>query len=66
MISSEACASFFIFLLLDFHELWQSMTSTCLITDVKQQWATLVLEWVIVSVLSQVQDVSDFFFDRLS
>ena len=41
---------FFFFLSPDFHELWHSMTSTCLITEVKQQWATLVVEWVTASV----------------
>ena len=38
--SSEACASrnhFFIFFSLDFHELWRSMTSTCVFTEVKRQ-----------------------------
>ena len=34
----------------DFHELWCSMMSTCLINEVKQQWATLVPEWVTTSV----------------
>ena len=33
------------FLFLDFHKLWCSM-SICLITEVKQQWAALVLGWV--------------------
>ena len=37
---------FFFLLSPDFHELWRSMTSTRLITEVKQQWATLVLGWV--------------------
>ena len=27
------------------------MTSTCLITEVKQQWTTLVLEWLTIGVL---------------
>ena len=30
----------------DFHQLWSSERSTCLFTEVKQQWATLVLGWV--------------------
>ena len=30
----------------DFHQLWHSMMSTCLITKVKQQWAMSVLGWV--------------------
>ena len=37
---------FFPFLSPVFHELWHSMMSTCLITEVRQQWATLVLGWV--------------------
>ena len=32
----------------DFHELWRSMMSICLLTEVKRQWATLVLGWVTV------------------
>ena len=43
--------------------------SSHLITEVKHQWALLVLEWVTVLVLAQVQDVydSDFaFVTRLS
>ena len=58
--SSEACASrdhffgglfFFCFYLsLDFLELWCSVISTCLITEVKQQWVTLVLGWLTSSV----------------
>ena len=39
-----------IFLSPDFRELWHSMMSTCLVTEVKQQWATLVLGWVTASV----------------
>ena len=38
------------FLSPDFHELWHSMMSICLFTEVKRQWATLVLEWVTASV----------------
>ena len=38
------------FLSTDFHELWHSMMSACLFTEVKQQWAALVLGWVTVSV----------------
>ena len=30
----------------DFHELWRSIMHNCLITEVKQQWATLALGWV--------------------
>ena len=40
----------FFFLSLEFHELWCSVMSTCLITEIKQQWAVLVLGWVIASV----------------
>ena len=50
--SSEAHNSrnhFFIFLSLDFHELWHSVMNMCLFTEVKQQWATLVLGWVTAS-----------------
>ena len=39
-----------LFLSLDFHELWQSVMSASLFTEVKQQWATLVLGWVTTSV----------------
>ena len=38
------------FLSLEFRELWHSVMSTCLFTEVKQQWAMLVLGWVIASV----------------
>ena len=41
---------YFAFFSLDFHELWRSMMSICLFTEVKQQWATLVLGWVTASV----------------
>ena len=45
---SEALASsvhfiLFLFFSLDFHKKWHSLMSTRLITEVKQQWATLVL-----------------------
>ena len=33
----------------DFHELWRSVMNTHLFTEVKQQWATLLLGWVNVS-----------------
>ena len=50
--SSEAHASRNLFFCLssDFHELWCSLMSTCLFTEVKRQWATLVLGWVTASV----------------
>ena len=60
---------FFFLLLLDFHELSCSLMSTHLFTEVKQQWATLVLGWVTGCVVGQVWDVSDFefvFVTRLS
>ena len=55
MCSSKARASrnhfySFIFLSTDFHELWCSVVSICLFTEVKRQWATLVLGWVTASV----------------
>ena len=37
------------FLSPDFHEVWCSGMSTCLITEVKQQWAALVLGWMTAS-----------------
>ena len=40
----------FFFLFPDFYELWCSMMSSCLISEVKQQWAALVLGWVTISV----------------
>ena len=45
-----------IFLSPDFHELWHSVMSTCLITEVKQEWTTLVLGWVTSSVQYAVSD----------
>ena len=30
----------------DFHGFWRSVMSICLSTEVKRQWATLVLGWV--------------------
>ena len=41
---------YFFFLSTDFHELWRSVMSACLLTEVKQQWAMLVLGCVIASV----------------
>ena len=38
------------FLSPDFHELWWSEMSTGLITEVKRQWAALVLGWVTTTV----------------
>ena len=34
------------FLSPDFHELWPSMMSISLFTEVKQQWAMIVMGWV--------------------
>ena len=41
---------FTFFLSPDFHELWHSVMSICPSTEVKWQWATLVLGWVTASV----------------
>ena len=40
----------FFYLSPDFHELWRSVMSICLFTEVKQQCTTLVLGWVTTSV----------------
>ena len=40
---------FFFFFSPDFHELWYSRMSTRLFTEIKQQWATSVLELVTAS-----------------
>ena len=50
------------FLSPDFHQLWRSVMSICLLTEVKRQWAILVLGWVTVSVLDQQWDVSQLEF----
>ena len=34
------------FLSPDFHGLWHTVMGICLLTEVKRQWATLVLRWV--------------------
>ena len=36
--------SFLLFSSPDFYELWRSGMNICLVTEVKQQWATLVLD----------------------
>ena len=41
---------FHFFLSPNFHELWHSVMSICLFTEVKRQWATSVLGWVTASV----------------
>ena len=43
-----------LFLSPDFHELWLSVMIICLLTEVKRQWATLVLGWVTVWVLENM------------
>ena len=50
------------FLSPDFHQLWHSVMSICLLTEVKRQWAMLVLGWVTVWVLDQLCDVSELEF----
>ena len=50
------------FLSPDFHQLWRIVMSICLLTEVKRQWATLVLGWVTVWVLDQLWDVSELEF----
>ena len=51
LISSETRATRDLFFLSsDFHELWRRVLSACLLTEVKQQWAMLVLGWVTASV----------------
>ena len=57
------------FLSPNFHQLWHSVMSICLLTEVKRQWATLVLGSVTVSVLHHLWDVSELEFicvNRLS
>ena len=47
--SREHFLNFFCFFLsLCLHELWHRVMSTHLITEVKQQWAMLVLGWVTI------------------
>ena len=55
--SAFSCHFTMVFLLPGFHELWRSMMSTLLITEVKRQWAMLLLG--LMTVL--VWEVSDFF-----
>ena len=43
------CFCFFV-MSSDFYEVWGSVMSTCLITEVKQQYVTLELGWVAASV----------------
>ena len=56
--------SFFLFrffLSPDFNELWHSVMSTCLITEVKQQWAAIVLGWVTASEYGRQKPLSALF-----
>ena len=46
MSSGKIHASGDFFLSPDFHELWCSMMNICLCTEIKRQWAMLVLGWV--------------------
>ena len=52
----------YVLLASDFHELWHRVRSISLLTEVKQQWAMLVLGWVTVSVRDQLWDVSKLEF----
>ena len=42
--------------------LWHRVMTICLLTEVKRQWAMLVLGWVTVSVRDQLWDVSKLEF----
>ena len=53
---------YYIFLASDFQELWHSVMTICLLIEVKQQWAMLVLAWVTISVWDQLWDVSKLEF----
>ena len=46
----------------DFQELWHKVITICLLTEVKRQWAMLLLGWVTVSVRHQLWDVSKLEF----
>ena len=56
MSTGKACVSrdrflfIFNFLSLDFDELWCTVTSACLFTEIKWQWAMLVEGWMTASV----------------
>ena len=52
----------YVLLALDFHELWHRVMTVSLLTEVKQQWAMLVLGWVTISVRDQLWDVSKLEF----
>ena len=46
----------------DFHELWDRVMTISLLTEVKRQWAMLVLGLVTVSFRDQLWDVSKLEF----
>ena len=46
----------------DFQKLWHRVMTICLLTEVRRQWAMLVLGWVTVSVWDQLWDVSKLEF----
>ena len=52
----------YVLLASDSQELWHRVITICLLTEVKQQWAMLVLGWVTVSVRDQLWDVSKLEF----
>ena len=52
----------YVLLASDFYELWHRVMPICLLTEVKWQWAMLVLAWVTISVGEQLWDVSDLEF----
>ena len=56
----------YILLASDFHELWHRVMTISLLTEVKWQWAMLVLGWVTVSVQDQLWDVSKLEFLSVS
>ena len=46
--SRASRASLALFFSVDFHDLWHSMMSTCVITEVQQQWTTFELGLVTI------------------
>ena len=52
----------YVLLASDFQELGHRVMTICLLTEVKWQWAMLVLGWVTVSVQDQLWDVSKLEF----
>ena len=57
-----AFSNTYVLLASDFHELWHRVMTISLLTEVKQQWAMLVLGWVTLSVRDQLWDVSKLEF----